>query len=125
MSKERTNKRINESKERALNKFYKDELIKFIIFVGFVVICGLAAVVLATYLLFQIWNYFNPTQDYLYFIAIYVIFNGIFTNSVIYAICESIIKKHINRKRLHIKLRSRQIEKYYEYSRKELLEHEN
>lgn len=78
----------------------------------------IVAVVLETIGMFKVWNYFNPTADYLEFVVWGFMF-GIFFYSFTYAVIEAAFKKWWNRARLTAKIERRRINRFYAYEKRE------
>ena len=106
--------KLEERKQNNIKRYQKTELKKYIGWLGIVVAQCLIAMVIILVTIFSVWNHFNPTQDYLYFIVIYTIFGNIL-NICVFAYAESCIKKHKARKACEMKLRQRQITNYFDY----------
>lgn len=106
--------RLEERKEFHLKQYFKTEFKKHILWMILIGIGSIFAMAVILFSMFHIWNYFNPTQDYLYFIVIYAMFGNIL-NMVVFAYAESCIKKHKLRKISEMKLKQRQITNYFDY----------
>lgn len=78
----------------------------------------LVAVALETIAMFKVWDYFNPTADYLEFIVWGFMF-GILFYTLTYAVVETSFKKWWNKARLTAKIERRRINRFYEYEKKE------
>lgn len=110
--------RLEGRRDRDIDRYQKSEVKKIIGFIAIEAILCVAAFVGAAIVMFHIWNYYNPTQDYLYFIAIYCMLGSI-VNMFILGFAEDRYKKYIERKKRDMRFRERQINRYYDYMRDE------
>ena len=111
--------KINNKRDRDIEKYQRSEIKKLIGYLLMVAAISIIGFIVVGIVMFHIWNYFNPTQDYLYFIAIYCIFGSI-CNMFILAFAEDKFKKHVSRKRKTMRSRERQINRYYNYMKDEV-----
>lgn len=118
--KERNNKRIEARRTEAINNYQKTCLFKFIGYILSVSIISIIVLAVLAVVTFIIWNHFNPTQDYLYFVAIYLIIDGVFLNMIVIGIAGDIIKKHAKKVCFEMKMHERKINRYFCYYEKEL-----
>lgn len=117
---EKNNQRVEARRTEAINNYQKTCLLKFIgyiLCVALISIIVLAALAIVTFI---IWNHFNPTQDYLYFAAIYLIIDGLILNMIVIAIAGDMIKKHAKKVCFEMKIHERKINRYFHYYNKEL-----
>lgn len=105
---------LEERKQNNIKRYQKTELKKYIGCLAIVVVQCLLAMAIILVVMFSVWNRFNPTQDYLYFVVIYLIFGNIL-NVCVFAYAENRMMKHKARKACEMKLRKRQIENYFNY----------
>ena len=117
---EENNKRIEARRIEAINEYQRTCLFKFIGYILCVALCSIIVLALLAFLTFQVWNYFNPTQDYLYFIVIYLIIDGLFLSMLVIGIAGEIIKKHVKKMRFEMKMHERKINRYFYYYKKDL-----
>lgn len=110
--------RLEGRRDRDIDRYHKSEMKKVFGFIALEAIICVTAFVVAAIAIFHLWNYFNPTQDYLYFIVLYCMFGSI-VNMFILAFAEDRYKKYIERKKRDMKFRERQINRYYDYMRDE------
>lgn len=96
--------RLEGRRDRDIDRYQKSEVKKIIGFIAVEAILCVAAFVVAAIAIFHIWNHFNPTQDYLYFIVIYCMFGSI-VNMFIIAFAEDRYKKYIERKKRDMRFR--------------------
>ena len=106
--------KLEERKERNIKQYQKTELKKFLCYYLLIAIQSLLVMGIILASMFCIWNHFNPTQDYLYFIVIYAVF-GNFLNFIVVGIAGEKMKKYKARKACEMKLRQRQITNYFDY----------
>lgn len=106
--------RIIKRKERNIKNYQKSMFKKFIGYHIVTVVQVILAMVLTLIAMFSLWNHFNPTQDYLYFIVIYAVFGNIL-NIIYFGIAGERLKRYKTMTRLKMKLRQRQITNYFDY----------
>ena len=87
--------RISKRKERNIKAYQKSMFKKFIGYHIVTVFQVIVAIVLTLIAMFSLWNHFNPTQDYLYFIVIYAVF-GNMLNMIYFGIAGERLKRYKN-----------------------------
>lgn len=113
--------RVEKSLERSLEQMKKETVVKIILHYIVSIILALAIMAGAAVAMFNLWNYNNPTQDYLYFIVLYMMF-GSFVNVCIFALFDARMKKIKKRLGMKMRIRERQIARYYRGLLRELNE---
>ena len=113
--------RVEKSLERSLEQMKKETVVKIILHYIVSIILALAIMAGAAVAMFNLWNYNNPTQDYLYFIVLYMMF-GSFVNVCIFAFFDARMKKIKKRLGMKMRIRERQIARYYRGLLRELNE---
>lgn len=106
--------RISQRKERNIKAYQKSMFKKFVGYHIVTVFQVIVAIVLTLIAMFSLWNHFNPTQDYLYFIVIYAVF-GNMLNMIYFGIAGEKLKRYKTMTGLKMKLREHQISEYFEY----------
>lgn len=117
---EKNNQRVEDMQNKAINNYQKTCLFKFIGYMLCVALISIIVLIALVIVTFIVWNHFNPTQDYLYFVVIYLIIDGIFFNMIVIAIAGSMIKKHAKKVCFEMKMHERKINRYFHYYKKEL-----
>ena len=117
---EKNNQRVEARRIEAINNYQKTCLLKFIGYILCVVLISIIVLAALAIVTFIIWNHFNPTQDYLYFAAIYLIIDGLILNMIVIAIAGDMIKKHAKKVCFEMKMHERKINRYFHYYNKEL-----
>ena len=113
--------RVEKSLERSLEQMKKETVVKIILHYIVSIILALAIMAGAAVAMFNLWNYNNPTQDYLYYIVLYMMF-GSFVNVCIFALFDARMKKIKKRLGMKMRIRERQIARYYRGLLRELNE---
>lgn len=117
MTQERLEKNICKlanRKQRAIDSYNKEQFKNYLKYIAGTTVKCLILFIAGFIIMFNLWNKMNPTQDYLYFIVLYAMF-GSFYNLIVLCVAGEKINKFKKRLGISMKIRIRQIKKYYNY----------